>query len=94
MEKMNSAQIEASLGELQGWAQEGDSITKTFNFKDFRDAFAAMSRIAFECEAMDHHPDWRNVYNALTINLNTHDAGGVTHKDFNLARRIEKILEK
>jgi len=94
MEKMDKQQIESSLGELRGWTQGNNSITKTFKFKDFRDAFAAMARIAFECEAMDHHPDWTNVYNTLTITLNTHDVGGVTHKDFNLAKRIEKILEK
>lgn len=94
MEKMNPTQIEAALVELQGWAHQGESITKTFKFKDFKDAFAAMARIAFECEAMDHHPDWTNVYNSLHIKLNTHDAGGVTPKDFTLAKRIEKILEK
>ncbi|MCL4162589.1 UNVERIFIED_CONTAM: hypothetical protein GTU68_041367 [Idotea baltica] len=52
-----------------------------------------MSRIAFECEALNHHPDWSNVYNVLTISLSTHDSGGVTNKDFKLAQAIENIVE-
>jgi 4a-hydroxytetrahydrobiopterin dehydratase len=52
-----------------------------------------MSRIAFECEAQNHHPDWTNVYNVLTISLSTHDADGVTEKDFKLAEAIEMIVE-
>ena len=52
-----------------------------------------MSRIAFECEALNHHPDWTNVYNVLTISLSTHDAGGVTEKDFKLINAIEAIVE-
>ena len=53
-----------------------------------------MSRIAFECEALNHHPDWTNVYNNLSISLSTHDAGGVTEKDFKLAQAIESIVEE
>lgn len=52
-----------------------------------------MTRIAFECEAQNHHPDWQNVYNTLSIRLNTHDADGVTEKDFKLAKSIEEIIE-
>ncbi len=52
-----------------------------------------MTRIAFECEAQNHHPDWSNVYNSLHIRLSTHDANGVTEKDFTLAKSIEKIIE-
>ncbi len=64
-----------------------------FEFENFKDCFSAMSRIAFECEAQNHHPDWCNVYNVLKISLSTHDAGGVTEKDFKLAEAIEAIVE-
>ena len=64
--------------------------SKAINFKD---CFSAMSRIAFECEAQNHHPNWRNVYNTLYISLSTHDANGVTEKDFKLADAIEAIVE-
>ena len=94
MEKMIKTQIVAALEQLPGWPYDQGSITKTFTFKNFREAFSAMTRIAFECEGMDHHPDWRNVYNTLEVALSTHDAGGVTQKDFDLAQRIEKILIK
>ena len=62
-------------------------------FEKFKDCFSAMSRIAFECEALNHHPNWSNVYNVLTISLSTHDANGVTDKDFKLAEAIESIVE-
>ena len=55
--------------------------------------WSAMSRIAFECEALNHHPNWSNVYNTLNISLSTHDANGVTEKDFKLAEAIESIIE-
>jgi len=94
MERMEKKEIEQALVQLDGWSLQGGSIVKDFKFKDFREAFSAMCRIAFECEAQNHHPDWRNVYNSLTIALNTHDVGGVTAKDFKLAKSIEKVLEK
>ncbi|KAB5484519.1 MULTISPECIES: 4a-hydroxytetrahydrobiopterin dehydratase [Flagellimonas] len=92
MEKMNENEINTALGELQGWSYKNGSITKSFKFKDFKEAFSAMTRIAFECEAQNHHPDWENVYNTLNISLNTHDAGGVTQKDIVLAKSIENIV--
>jgi len=94
MERMDKKEIEQALGQLSGWTLQGERIVKDFKFKDFREAFSAMCRIAFECEAQNHHPDWGNVYNSLTISLYTHDAGGVTSKDFKLAKSIEKVLEK
>ena len=68
-------------------------FTLSLNFENFKDCFSAMSRIAFECEALHHHPNWSNVYNVLTISLSTHDADGVTEKDFKLAAAIEYIVE-
>ncbi len=75
-----------------GWsvAQDGKSIAKTFKFKTFRDALAWMVRAGFEAEALDHHPDWTNVYNRVEVSLTTHDKGGLTDKDVELARRMER----
>ncbi|MEM8764006.1 MAG: 4a-hydroxytetrahydrobiopterin dehydratase [Bacteroidota bacterium] len=92
MEKLNPTQIETQLTALDGWTYDNGSLGKTYIFDDFKAAFSAMTRIAFECEAMNHHPNWENVYNRLAIQLNTHDAGGVTELDFELAQKIEGIV--
>ncbi len=94
MVKLTIARIEENLKGLKGWNHENGSIVKTFQFADFKEAFAAMTRIAFEAEKANHHPDWENVYNRLTIRLNTHDAGGITKKDFDLAITIEAVLNR
>lgn len=93
MAKLTEAEIEKALQQLEGWDYVDGAIETTFEFKNFKEAFSVMTRIAFECEAQEHHPDWQNVYNTLNIRLNTHDAGGVTEKDFALARSIEEIIE-
>ena len=74
-----------------GWAvsQDGKAIEKTFKFKTFRDAMAWMTRIAFEAEAADHHPEWFNVYNRVEVRLTTHDAGGLSAKDLALAEKMD-----
>nr|WP_293299693.1 4a-hydroxytetrahydrobiopterin dehydratase [Allomuricauda sp.] len=90
--RLEPSEIEECLAQLQGWEFVDGSIRKSFTFKDFKETFATMTRIAFECEKMNHHPDWENVYNTLVIKLNTHDAGGVTEKDFKLAHAIEAIF--
>ena len=92
MEKLTAAEIEKKLGELEGWEFNEDALETTFEFQNFKEAFTLMTRIAFECEAMGHHPDWTNVYNRLHIRLSTHDAGGVTDKDFQLACLIEELV--
>jgi 4a-hydroxytetrahydrobiopterin dehydratase len=87
------AEIQTALAALPGWAFERDALAKNFQFKNFREAMGFMVRAAFEAEAMDHHPEWTNVYNRVAVRLNTHDAGGkVTAKDVELAGRIEKVL--
>lgn len=93
MAKLSEAEIALQLKNLKGWEYIGGAIETTFEFKDFKETFTIMTRIAFECEAQNHHPDWSNVYNTLNIRLNTHDAQGVTMKDFELARSIEAIIE-
>lgn len=89
---LSPAKIRTALGELPGWAFKRDALAKTFVFPSFREAMGFMVRVAFEAEAMNHHPEWTNVYNRVAIRLNTHDAGGkVTAKDLELAARIQKI---
>ena len=91
--KLDDSTIEKKLLHFPDWEFNKNAIHAEFEFDNFKDCFSAMSRIAFECEAQNHHPDWTNVYNVLKISLSTHDAGGVTQKDFNLASAIEAIVE-
>ncbi len=77
---------------MKHWKEENNRLSKTFVFKDFCEAFAFMTQVAFIAEKLAHHPDWTNVYNRVEIHLNTHDAGGiVTDKDRELAALIDKI---
>ncbi len=93
MEKLSATAIENRLKSFDGWEFVNEAIETSFEFKNFKEAFTVMTRIAFECEAQNHHPEWSNVYNSLHIRLSTHDAKGVTEKDFKLAETIEAIIE-
>ena len=81
----------AALLELPGWSTQSgrDAVTRRLRFADFSTAFGFMTRVALAAEAMDHHPDWTNVYNRVEITLTTHSAGGVTELDLEFARRID-----
>lgn len=92
MKKLNEQEINDKLESLEGWSYVDNAIQTSFEFENFKEAFTLMSRIAFEAEALNHHPNWTNVYNHLEITLSTHDAGGVTEKDFQLAKAIEAII--
>lgn len=85
--------IEKKLLRFPDWDYYNNAIHAEFEFDNFKDCFSAMSRIAFECEAQNHHPNWTNIYNVLKISLSTHYANGVTDKDFKLAEAIEAIVE-
>ncbi|ELR72176.1 Pterin-4-alpha-carbinolamine dehydratase [Fulvivirga imtechensis AK7] len=75
------------------WKEEDNKLKKTFEFKDFKEAFGFMTKVAIVAEKMNHHPNWSNVYNQVSFELNTHDAGDkVTEKDHSLAREIDKLL--
>jgi len=77
---------------LTGWSVEGDALVKTFQFGSFREAMSFLVRAAFEAEAMNHHPDWTNIYNRVVVRLNTHDAGGkITANDVELATKFQAI---
>jgi len=93
METLSDDSIEKKLLHYPDWDYFDNALHAEFEFENFKDCFSAMSRIAFECEALNHHPNWTNVYNALTISLTTHDANGVTEKDFKLLKAIEFIVE-
>ena len=82
------SRLNASLEEP--WKITEGRLSKTFLFRDFIDAFAFMSRVAMEAEKATHHPEWCNTYKRVEIHLTTHEAGGITEKDFNLAQAIEK----
>lgn len=75
------------------WKEENDKLQRSFQFKDFSEAFAFMARVALVAEKMDHHPEWSNVYNKVEIKLSTHEAGDkVTEKDRKLAKAIDGIV--
>lgn len=94
MKKLEGNDRARALAELPGWrAVDGrDAIAKTFQFKDFNQAFAFMTRVALLAEKMDHHPEWFNVYNRVDVTLTTHDAGGVSDNDIRMAKAMEAYL--
>ena len=91
-EKLGKEAITAALADLDGWslAKNGASIRRSFVFKNFSEAFAFMTRVALAAEKMDHHPDWSNVYKTVDVTLNTHDSGGVTALDIELAKKMNR----
>jgi 4a-hydroxytetrahydrobiopterin dehydratase len=88
-----SLEIQNHLQQLKGWSLDGNIIHKDFKFKDFISAFGFMTQVALQAEKLDHHPEWKNVYNSVSIKLNTHDAGGLTDLDFKLAKLIDTTFE-
>ena len=92
MKKLSESEIKKQLEELPNWEYLENAIETSLEFATFKDCFSIMTRIAFEVEVQNHHPEWFNVYNKLSIRLSTHDAGGVTEKDFKLAHTIEGII--
>jgi 4a-hydroxytetrahydrobiopterin dehydratase len=83
----------SALKGLSGWAEAagGETISKTFVFRDFNEAFGFMCRVALIAEKNDHHPEWRNVYKTVEVSLSTHDAGGVTTRDIELAKAMDAV---
>ena len=90
-QKLAEAEVRARLSEIPGWELADGKLHKIFRFASFVQAFGFMSSVALVAEAMNHHPDWTNVYNRVTIALNTHDVGGISALDFTLAKRIEEL---
>jgi len=92
VEKLSDTEVAAALAGLAGWQVVNGALHRELVFGDFAQAFAFMTRVAALAEERDHHPDWSNVYDRVTIDLRTHAADGITHKDFELARAIEGVL--
>ncbi len=90
--KLAPATVKSKLAALPGWSLHSDKLYRRCMFADFVEAFGFMSRVALLAEAMDHHPEWSNVYNRVEIYLTSHDAGGITERDFELAQRISHLL--
>ena len=89
--------VSDAVSQLNGWTEadgDTDAITKTYKFEDFSTAFAFMAASATQAEKADHHPEWFNVYNTVEVTLTTHDAGGVTQKDIDLAQRMDGFAKK
>jgi len=93
-DKLTPKSRDAALTRLKGWIYDpaADTISHDFKFKDFSEAFGFMARVALLAQAADHHPEWSNVYNKVRITLTTHDAGGLTKKDVELAAQIDQLL--
>lgn len=91
MEKLSQEQIEKELKNLEGWSVSNGKLHKEFEFTDFNEAFGFMTKAALHIEKLNHHPEWFNVYNKLTIELTTHDAQGITENDVNLAKILNSL---
>lgn len=87
--KLSGNELDERIRSLSGWELKDGKLQKSFKFSNFIDAFGFMTRIALEAEKMNHHPEWSNVYNAVTVKLSTHDAGGITDYDIKLANIID-----
>ena len=92
VEKLSAEARATGLAALPGWREvEGrDAMERSFTFKSFNEAFGFMARVALHAEKMDHHPEWFNVYNRVEITLSTHDCGGLSQKDLDLAGKIDR----
>lgn len=92
-QKLDAQARETALKGLSGWSYDAqrDAISRDFTFKDFSAAFGFMSRVALAAEKMDHHPEWSNVYNKVSVTLSTHDAGGLTERDITLAKTMDNL---
>lgn len=89
--KLSDAEIGERLQELPDWRVVAGKLRRELRFEDFVAAFRFMTAVALVAEKMDHHPDWTNVYNRVTVELTTHDAGGITENDFSLAAAISRL---
>ena len=90
--RLSESDIKKELEKLVGWNVKNDKLHKEFQFDNFNQAFGFMTRAAMEIEKMNHHPEWFNVYNRITIDLTTHDAGGITNNDINLAGILNSLV--
>ncbi|MDQ0313865.1 4a-hydroxytetrahydrobiopterin dehydratase [Amorphus orientalis] len=93
-DRLTTEARDAALKDMPGWSvvADRDAVTRTFEFRNFQEAFGWMTRIALVAEKLDHHPEWFNVYKTVTVTLSTHDAGGVTDLDIEMAKKMDRIF--
>jgi 4a-hydroxytetrahydrobiopterin dehydratase len=92
-QKLDSTAVAEKLAAVSGWSIDAGetALSRSFSFKDFSEAFGFMTRAALVAEKLDHHPEWKNVYKTVDVRLTTHDAGGLTGLDFDMAAAMDKI---
>ena len=90
---LSKEELNAALSQISDWSVKDSKLHRQFRFPSFVEAFGFMSSVALVAEAAGHHPEWSNVYNRVTIDLTTHDAGGITSKDIELASKVDKLAE-
>lgn len=93
-QKLTPEALEAAVRELPGWTIENEKLHREYHFPDFAHAFGFMTTAAIEIEKRNHHPEWLNVYNRVTVDLTTHDSKGITQKDVDLARLLDRLSLK
>ena len=89
---LSSDEVASRLAKLDGWCFENEKLHREFRFRNFVEAFGFMSRVALVAEKMDHHPEWSNVYDRVAVDLVTHDVGGVSELDFELAAHMNEMV--
>jgi 4a-hydroxytetrahydrobiopterin dehydratase len=92
--KLSESEIESAISGMKEWTVKESKLHRSFKFKNFIEAFTFMTEVAFQAEKMDHHPEWFNVYNTVTIDLKTHDVDSISEHDIKLARVINSVFEK
>jgi 4a-hydroxytetrahydrobiopterin dehydratase len=93
VDKISEDKVRSRLQELSGWSLEAGKLTREFVFKDFVEAFGFMTRAAIEAEKADHHPEWFNVYKKVRVQLTTHECGGISERDFKLAKVMNRLAK-
>lgn len=93
MSVLSASELEQALADLAGWSIKDGKLHRDFKFKSFVEAFGFMTSLALVAESMGHHPEWFNVYNRVAIDLTTHDAGGITTKDLELAKKANQLAQ-
>jgi len=89
--KLSDAEVQTRLAQLPSWSLKAGKLHREYQFADFVAAFGFMAKVALVAEKRDHHPEWFNVYNKVVVDLTTHDAGGISAKDFDLAAVMDKL---
>jgi 4a-hydroxytetrahydrobiopterin dehydratase len=93
-QKLSEGELQSALGLISGWAIQNEKLHREYKFPDFAHAFGFMATAAVQIEKMNHHPEWFNVYNRVIVDLTTHDSGGITQNDVELARVLDRIASK